>query len=151
MGFSTVISQIIFFSFMLVVLVGIFMLSKTALLEDKSSLEAKKDQTLNSVNSRVEIQNVSYSSGKIEMAVKNTGSTTQKPDTLDFYVNSERVPRNSSGREIAILEPDIMNPRLWDSDEQISVKIPYSLADGNHTIKIITEHGASDTKIFEVT
>ncbi len=151
MAFSTIVSQVIFFSFMLVVLVGIFIISKDVLIQDRNSLESKKDSTIQQLNTRVSISNASYSAGTIALSISNEGSTTLKTENLDFYVDNIRIPRNDSNRTIQILEPDIQNPRMWDPDETVQVLIDYTVAQGNHTAKIVTEYGHSDIKIFEAT
>ena len=151
MGMSTIISQIIFFSFILVVLTGLFIISKNYLIEDKESLENKKQTLMNELNTRIEIGNITYSAGTITLNITNDGSTTLQTKYLDLYVNSNRIERNNSNRTITVLAPDILNPKLWDPDETIEVQIFLIMADGNHTIKAVAENNAQDTKIFEIT
>ena len=151
MGFSTIVSQVIFFSFMLVVLVGIFIISKGTLLEDKETLETKGDMVVERINTQIDIENVTYSSGTTTMLVRNQGSTTLKITLLDIYLNQNRILRNSTDITITVMAPDITNPGLWDPDELIQIDYDENLADGNYTVSVVTEYSIMDAKNFEIT
>lgn len=151
MGFSTLVVQVMFFSFMLLVLVGVFVITKQNLLDDRKSLDAKRDLAVDRISTQINIENVTYGLGKTTIWVRNEGSTVLNPAYLEIYLDQTRVERNDSGRTTRVLAPDLYNPGLWDPDELLEINYTLGLATNNHSVKIVTEYTISDTKIFEVT
>lgn len=136
---------------MLVVIVGIFLISKQNLLEDRDSLNEKRDRTLERMNTQITIENATYTGTTLNVTVRNEGSTTLKTSYLDLYLNQERILRNDTAKTVTVRDPDIINPGLWDPDEVIEILLVKSLADNNYTVTVVTEYSVSDSKIFEKT
>ncbi|RJQ18097.1 hypothetical protein C4573_00035 [Candidatus Woesearchaeota archaeon] len=153
MAFSTMISFMVLFMFLLTVLVGVFLISREMTIENRNAISSHQQMLVNQLQSQIVIQNVTYSGGlnRLTVVVENTGKQTLKTDLVDVYVMNDRIPRNTANRSIAVKAPDIKNPLLWDSDEQTELNITYPLSSGNYTVEVRTEHGTGDSALFEVT
>jgi archaellum component FlaF (FlaF/FlaG flagellin family) len=134
----------------MLVLGTIFIFSKNILLQDRQSMMATGKIVAENVNTHVFIETANYSLSTISVQAKNQGSTTLKIEYLDIYIDQIRIPRDVSNRTISIVAPDITNPGLFDPDETIEINVTFPLPSGNHTVKLVTEHEASSSKIFEV-
>jgi len=82
--------------------------------------------------------------------VRNTGRTIISLDTIDVYLDKDRIPRNISNRTVDVLsDTDTINVGKWDPKEIVLIQIFRNISQGlTHSFDIMLENGISDKEEF---
>lgn len=153
MGFSNIFSQMVLYLFLLIVLSGTFITTKSMFLENRKAYGEKQEMMSKKLLTDIKIINTTYDnvSDEILIKVRNDGKTVLDKNELDLYVNDIRIPRNESNRTIVFDGVDIVNPGLFDPDEQINVTLyNQNLTTGNHIVRVITQYSIGDYEVISV-
>ena len=152
MGFSSTISHMILYIFLIVIIGGMFILVKSVALDNEKSLVIQQNLRQNKVQTSILIINTTWNStlDQVTSLITNDGKTRIDITKIDIYIDNMRVPRNNSNRTFTVNSPDIINPGLWDPKEQITLVVNKTLSFGSHSIEVKTEYSTSDSDIFDV-
>ena len=152
MGFSTAAAQTILFIAVIILSTGLVMVYKNVVDTTASSLQFQSNLLSNKVKTDITITNVYYNNNTdtIVIDVKNLGKTKLDLDLIDVFIDSERIPRQTSNRTIEVLsDTEIVNPGIWDPKEDIEIKVFKILNQSiSHTVKVTTQYGISDIDSF---
>ncbi len=152
MGFSTAAAQTILFIAVIILSTGLVMVYKNVVDTTASSLQFQGNLLSDKVKTDITITNVYYNNNTdtIVIDVKNLGKTKLDLDLIDVFIDSERIPRQTSNRTIEVLsDTEIVNPGIWDPKEDIEIKVFKILNQSiSHTVKVTTQYGISDIDSF---
>lgn len=153
MGFANIISVMMLFTVVMGALLTVVTLAKDYTSTTSDSLKEQNDVMLRKLKTDITIINASYSAAdeEITIKIKNTGKIALKTDYVDIFVDGTRIPRSTDNRTIVIDDgTEVLNPGLWDPDEQLNVTVYYILQAGTHRLDITAENDANDVYNFEV-
>jgi archaellum component FlaF (FlaF/FlaG flagellin family) len=153
MGFSTIVSQTIFISIMMVVMVSSIFIFSSYIYKTHNSLQEKYTAMDLKSHTELTIMNITYDQVTDEIAarVKNTGRSAISLRALDIYVDSMHIGRNAANRTI-VIDPatEIRNPGIWDPEEEVDIDIRITLAGGMHYVELFSDNSVSDIMAFRV-
>lgn len=146
MGFGTIVGQVLFI-FVIVIVVANVIIQNNANINAYTL--AKKENTkinLEKESSGLEITNITSSGSgtkTIDVVVRNSGRIALDTNNIDLYIDNSRLSRSSFSVTNSI---DLVNPRIFDPDETITVS--YSgIGNGTHYVTVVCEYGAKSSKI----
>jgi flagellar protein FlaF len=177
MGFGTIFATIAFV--MIIGITSYFVITGTLFSMDTLSNSLKKMNEIENARLKMEIEigeNVSVTDSspgsKINVFINNTGSTKiSKSDYkhIDIFIHynatgagniTNWIPYNETNSTavgdnewtVEDISPDLVNPRIFDPDEKMTIVIKvYPAIEKNSTnwIKVVTPNAVSDFKHFE--
>ena len=77
--------------------------------------------------------------------VKNTGSITLDGDLVNVLINGTYISESDMTKSV-IGRSDL----VWNSTSLLKIELDNALPAGDHTIKLITQNGVSDTMDFTI-
>lgn len=122
-------------------------------IHDKDSviqLKAQLNRTNTGQEPRIDSIALAYKTSYVsELNIKNSGQIRLDKDLLDIFIDGNRISRYQIINTSIRPETDILNPRLWDSEEIVTINISTPIQAGNHIINVVNEHSIKDS--FAVT
>jgi len=149
MGFSSIISQIVLVFTMIGIIALVILTYRDYITDTNIAMKMQEQKIAEKINTNIWLNNLTYNNSKINVTVKNIGSTTLKPSEVDIFVDKTRIPRSTDNRTMSILN-DIVNPGLWDPAEKLFITISKTLSTGTHRVEVITHQGIRSAEIIEV-
>lgn len=152
MGFANVISVMMLFTVVMGALLTIVTLAKDYTTTASASLKEQNDIMLKKLQTEITITNASYDGANENITIKvvNTGKITLSTEFIDIFVDGARIPRSDDNRTIWInISTEVLNPGLWDPDEEVLIGVSYVLQAGTHRIDLTSENDARDVYNFQ--
>lgn len=153
MGFATVFAQIIFIFILIFSLVAFANIVNTYMIKTDSAMNGAQEIQKNHLKCNIEINYANYSSQDeiSTIHVKNSGSIVLDQNLIDLYYDGFRIPRNETNRTVSIIEStNLINPKLWDSEEEIQANISGHKDSGNHRIDVVSEYDCKASRIISI-
>ncbi len=154
MGFSGIVSQVMLIFTVIGMTALILVTYRSYVTQTNMSLAVQEQQLQGALNTNILIENATYNAtGKeISLTVKNTGSQTLSPDHIDVFVDRVRIPRSTANRTMALVpETNLVNPTLFDPEEELNITIFRALSPGNHLVEVVTSYGIRNADIITAT
>lgn len=152
MGFSEIFSTLIMFIAVVTISSSLIIMFRGQVADTQSQVIEQQKIISNQIRSNINIDMVYFNNvtETVHVFVRNTGNIQIDNDTLDVYIDSMRVPRNSSNRTIQVLsDTELKNTGYWDPKEQVEIKIFYNVTRSeSHVLYINTEYGANSEYEF---
>lgn len=154
MGFGTAVTGSLF----ILTLIAVSAMLFTSLIDVSVSSAAVLDEKARQTQSRIHILSAQMTTSNntgtnittINVAVENTGEKIHDVDTVDLYINEQRISRNN--RSVSLNSTtDVTNPGLWDPGEILEVEREEETDTLQDIIriKIATSSGATTTVVEE--
>ena len=151
MGFSTVVSQVVLFMSILMIIVVLSVVYSTYVNSSNQALEDQQNQMRLQLDTSFEIINSSYSANQINVYLKNTGSIKMSIESIDFYLDNERVARNDTNlTKTIVASTNLINPNFWDPEEELLFQYNKTGLAGNHLMRFGVENGVVRTGILQI-
>jgi len=149
-GFSGIAAFIMLF-FGLIIMVSMFTVIQTSLIESSTLTQAQNEQKILESQTKVTIENISFDNTTIPdtttIVVINSGQTKLSLEQIELYVDHVKIPRSTDNRTIRFLTNSI-NPAHWDPDEVLEIEVYIDLLNVTHTASITTEYLGRDVQPF---
>ena len=109
---------------------------------------SSQQELLNSkMVSRIVIESFAYNTieDQIIAFVRNTGEKTLDPETIDVYLNGDRITKDEDFSAVVTGDTDSINAGLWDKTEILRIVINRTIAGSAEHQFLVTEvHGVYD-------
>ena len=154
MGFSDVAIQIIMLISVLVVGAMVVVYFNNYSKETVDNANIQRQQLADKMKTSITIDVVNYNGTSnpdtTYIYAKNTGRTILNTDSIDVYIDKDRIPNNSTMKNITVIpDTDKVNIGKWDPKEEILIRISKNLTTGTtHTVDVILDNGIKDTTEF---
>ncbi len=86
----------------------------------------------------------------LNLVIRNDGKVRLDNDVLDFFINTDRLERNTIVESEVIDDGYKINPGFWDPGRDINVKISKAIESEDFMLTAITEFGTKDTKKVQI-
>lgn len=99
----------------------------------------------------IDIKNVTYIPGILNMTIKNTGSelirktSDLKKECIDIFIDDEWLPHENFSITLLNTSHD---PLLWNPGEYVLLNASKTLNSGNHVISVVVCNGVKDSETF---
>lgn len=145
MGASGASTQLIFFVSALIVATAVVAVAANGVYKITNGIDQKSDSVENELLTDIAIINDpnEVPNDPVKIYVKNVGKTVLSQDFVTVMIDGTLVTGHTmtlSGNTTA----------HWDPSSVLTISIDMELGSGDHTIKVITENGVSDTLSFRI-
>lgn len=148
MGFGTLAANIIVFIAVLMLASGLIVVMNAYVQDTQESLTEQKTRLVNELRTQISIQTLAYDNVTLDVYVKNEGTTNLQLNTLDLYLDGNRISRDDT---TVAIEPDTLTggPTLWNPREVIKVSTDVTM-NGTVTIRVVSDNSASDQEAISI-
>jgi flagellar protein FlaG len=144
MGFSTSGTHMIFFIASMLVAVSLVTVFVSTIYSLSGSMKESGDLLSSRMTTKIEIINdpSDVPNNPLVIYVKNTGSSVIDANSVTLLVDGEAVSPSS----LVILG----GGTHWNSTETLAITVNTTLSSGEHTVKVVTGNGVSDSMKFVI-
>lgn len=153
MGFGSVVSSIITFIAVVGVTTAVVIMLRDYTSISGSAIMSQRDVLSSQIKAEIAIDVIDYDydTNTTTVYVRNSGKVVLDVDTVDVFIDSARIYRNTDNRTITLLNDTMVNGNIgWDPRESIQIDIFLNLTNETHSLRVSSEYGVSDTETFSL-
>ena len=114
--------------------------------EATTTINEKQSDLTMSTQTSFTLTSVSYNSGTLRLYAQNTGEREIRRDTIDLFINGERVSRTSYTQSIEE-DTKVSNTESWSPEEVLYIEYNTVLENGRYTVLLNAESKQKEQEI----
>lgn len=146
MGFGTIVTHIMMFIGAITIAAGLLVIITNIAEDATNTINQRQSDFTAATKTIFTLTTVSYTDNTLRVYAQNTGEEEIRQETLDLFLNGERISRNDYTKSIEE-DTQVSNTETWSPEEVILLEYEETLSPGRYTVLVNTELHQEETEI----
>lgn len=146
MGFGTIVTHIMMFIGAITIAAGLLVIITNIAEDATNTINQRQSDFTTATKTIFTLTTVSYTDNTLRVYAQNTGEEEIRQETLDLFLNGERISRNDYTKSIEE-DTQVSNTETWSPEEVILLEYEETLSPGRYTVLVNTELHQEETEI----